>query len=150
LLDTRIGRIARYDRYWKKEGYLQEPDLIPGHFYMVISTSTLEHLRSRADMDDLARLVTDDGCLGLHTLVRGEIPRDPDWFYLLPVHTVFHTNRGMAQLFNQWGFRSSLYVVDARLWVWFRKPLEQLLKGRPELASIPGWRVAEGFLAYWP
>ncbi|MET0060714.1 MAG: methyltransferase domain-containing protein [Candidatus Thiodiazotropha endolucinida] len=150
MLDTGIGQIVRYDRYWKKEGYLQETDLIPGHFDMVISTSTLEHLRSRSSMDALARLVTDDGCLGLHTLVRGEIPCDPNWFYLLPVHTIFYTNRGMAQLFDQWGFLSSLYVVDARLWVWFRKPLKQLLKEKPELVSIPGWHIAEGFMAYWP
>ncbi|MEW8049639.1 MAG: methyltransferase domain-containing protein [Candidatus Thiodiazotropha endolucinida] len=150
MLGGTIGKMDCYDRYWKRNGYLQESDLTHGHFSMVISTSTLEHLRNRSSMDTLARLVAEDGCLGLHTLVRGEIPCDPSWFYLLPVHTIFYTNRGMTQLFDQWGFRSSLYVVEARLWVWFRKSLKQLLRGKPELASIAGWHTAEGFMAYWP
>jgi hypothetical protein len=150
MLEARLGRIARYDRYWHGHDYLEESALIPGHFSVVISTSTLEHLHSRAGMDELAGLVADDGCLALHTLVRGEIPCDPDWFYLLPVHTIFYTNRGMARLFEQWGFSSSLYVVEARLWVWFRKPLKTLLEALGDLISLPGWHATEGFLAYWP
>lgn len=150
MLEARLGSVECYDRYWQRSGNLAESALIPGHFSMVISTSTLEHLRSRAAMDELSGLVAEDGCLGLHTMVRGEIPRDPSWFYLLPVHTIFHTNRGMARLFEQWGFRSSLYVVEARLWIWFRKPLKPLLEGLADLISLPGWHATEGFLAYWP
>jgi hypothetical protein len=150
ILDARIGDIACYDRYWPGRDYLQESALIPGHFCVVISTSTLEHLHSRTGLNELAGLVTEDGCLVLHTLVRGEIPRDPDWFYLLPVHTIFYTNRSMIRLFEQWGFRSSLYVVEARLWVWFRKPLKPILKALGNLISLPGWQATDGFLAYWP
>jgi len=150
MLETRHGRIACYDRYWSGGDHLPDSALVPGHFPVVISTSTLEHLRSRADMDELASLVAEDGCLALHTLVRGEIPCDPDWFYLLPVHTLFYTNRGMLRLFEQWGFRSSLYVVEARLWVWFRKPLNRLSGALADLTSLPGWRATDGFLAYWP
>jgi hypothetical protein len=150
MLRTSIKQIACYDRYWRDPGYLQDSDLLPGHFSTVISTSTLEHLRSRSSIDAIATLAAKDGSLCLHTLVRGEIPCDPNWFYLLPVHTIFYTNRAMELLFEQWDFLSSLYVVDARLWVWFRKPLNHLLKEKPDLTSLPGWHVTEGFLAYWP
>jgi hypothetical protein len=150
FLRAGVKQVACYDRYWQGSDYLQLSDLSPGHFSMVISTSTLEHLRSRSEMDELARLVARDGCLGLHTLVRGEIPCDPDWFYLLPVHTIFYTNQGMAYLFEQWGFQSSLYAVDARLWVWFRKRLELLPEEGPGLITSKGWYYSDGFTAYWP
>jgi hypothetical protein len=150
MLKKRIAHIECYDRYWQKNGYLQDSELLPGGYSTVISTSTLEHLRSRSSMDAIAALVSMDGSLCLHTMVRGEIPCDPNWYYLLPVHTIFYTNRGMELLFEQWRFRSSLYVPDARLWVWFRTPLEQLSKVLPDLTSLPDWHVAEGFIAYWP
>jgi hypothetical protein len=150
MLAGRIKQIGCYDRYWQGDGYLQISDLLPGHFSMVLSTATLEHLRSRSDMDALATLVAEDGCLGLHTLVRGEIPQDPDWFYLLPVHTIFYTNQGMAHLFEQWGFDSSVYVVEARLWVWFRQRLGRLVEQAPKLLLSEGWHASEGFMAYWP
>ncbi|MBT3026810.1 MAG: class I SAM-dependent methyltransferase [Candidatus Thiodiazotropha sp. (ex Ctena orbiculata)] len=150
MLEERIERISCYDRYWKCDGYLQESELIPGHYSLLISTSTMEHLRSRSSMDAINGLISEDGSLALHTLVRGEIPCDPAWFYLLPVHTIFYTNRGMAQLFTQWGFRSSIYAVDARLWIWYRKPLITAVKQWPELLSLPGLHATEGFMAYWP
>lgn len=150
FLRGRIKQIACYDRYWQGNGYLHLTDLLPGHFSMVISTSTMEHLRSRSEMDAMASLVAEDGCLGLHTLVRGEIPNDPDWFYLLPVHTIFYTNRGMDYLFQQWGFQSSLYAVEARIWVWFRKRLGQLLEQQQNMLISNGWHASEGFTAYWP
>ncbi|MEW8505076.1 MAG: class I SAM-dependent methyltransferase [Candidatus Thiodiazotropha sp.] len=150
LLGQRVDEIACYDRYWHRDGYIEEPDLIPGHFTVVVSTSTLEHLRDRLSMDAIAGLSAGSGCLALHTLVRGEIPRNPSWFYLLPVHTIFYTNEGMARLFEQWGFISSIYAVNARLWICFRKPMNELLRQWPELAESPGLKATEGFLAYWP
>ncbi|MBT3046875.1 MAG: methyltransferase domain-containing protein [Candidatus Thiodiazotropha sp.] len=150
MLAERIGKISCYDRYWKGDGYLQEAELIPRHYSLVISTSTLEHLRSRSSLDAITGLIAEDGSLALHTLVRGEIPRDPAWFYLLPVHTIFYTNKGMAKLFDQWGFHSSIYAVDARLWIGYRKPLAEVLKQKPQMLASPGLHASEGFLAYWP
>ncbi|MES9862393.1 MAG: hypothetical protein ABW138_16300, partial [Candidatus Thiodiazotropha sp. 4PDIVS1] len=80
----------------------------------------------------------------------GDIPRDPNWFYLLPVHTLFFTNKAMKILFNKWGFSCSLYAVDARLWLWFRQPLAAMLKKHPELDKPNQWQISEGFMAYWP
>ena len=149
LLNKSGLKINCYDRYWRDPSYANESELLPGSYPVVLNTSLLEHLRSRSSMDAIVELVTGDGALALHTLVRGEIPRDPSWFYLLPVHTLFFTNKAMALLFRQWGFDCSLYAVDARLWLWFRQPLKQLLESLPGQGK-PDWHVSKGFMAYWP
>ncbi|MES9831735.1 MAG: class I SAM-dependent methyltransferase [Candidatus Thiodiazotropha sp. LLP2] len=139
-----------YDRYWKKPTYVHSSKLIPGSYPLVINTSLFEHLRDQSTMDTIIELITHDGVFALHTLVRGDIPRDPNWFYLLPVHTLFFTNKAMKILFNKWGFSCSLYAVDARLWLWFRQPLAAMLKKHPELDKPNQWQISEGFMAYWP
>jgi SAM-dependent methyltransferase len=143
-------RIDCYDRYWPKSTHIKGADLLPGRYPVVINTSLFEHLRSRSSMDSIANLVNPEGVLALHTLVRGEIPQDPCWFYLLPVHTLFFTNKAMALLFRNWGYQCSLYDVDARLWVWFRQPLRVLLERFPTLKDQLQWKVCDGFIAYWP
>jgi 2-polyprenyl-3-methyl-5-hydroxy-6-metoxy-1,4-benzoquinol methylase len=149
-LEQQHVRVACYDRYWRQQGYLSESQLVPGSFPVVINTALFEHLRNRAEMDAIVRLTADDGTFALHTLVRGEIPRDPSWFYLLPVHTIFFTNQAMRILFHEWGFKSSLYAVDARLWLWFRSSRATLHKRYPDLALEQNWKFSDGFMAYWP
>ncbi|MCG8488884.1 MAG: class I SAM-dependent methyltransferase [Chromatiales bacterium] len=150
LLGQQGVQVDCYDRYWKKDHYINESQLLSDSYPVVINTALFEHLRARAEMDAIIDLLTQGGTFALHTLVRGEIPKDPSWFYLLPVHTIFFTNQAMRILFQAWGFTSSLYAVDARLWLWFRSSKATLLKQHPGLASESDWKICDGFMAYWP
>ncbi len=143
-------QVLGYDPYWHRAGYLRESDLVPDRFPVVLNTATLEHLRDRESLDRVGSLVGPAGVLALHTLVRGEIPRDPNWFYLLPVHCLMFTNRSMALLFEQWGFDCSLYAVEARLWLWFRQPRLEALNWIIHERQSLDWHATRGFLAYWP
>jgi 2-polyprenyl-3-methyl-5-hydroxy-6-metoxy-1,4-benzoquinol methylase len=150
LLGEQNIRVACYDRYWQKNHYLSKSQLVPGRYPVVINTALFEHLRNRTEIDAIIKLTAEDGIFVLHTLVRGEIPKDPSWFYLLPVHTIFYTNQAMRILFHESGFQSSLYAVDSRLWLWFRSSRSKLLKRYPGLASEQNWKFSDGFMAYWP
>jgi hypothetical protein len=150
LLGQQGIRIDCYDRYWRKDHYLNQSQLIPWSYPVVINTALFEHLRNRAEMDTIINLTTEDGVFALHTLVRGEIPRDPSWFYLLPVHTIFFTNQAMRILFHEWGYKSSLYGVDSRLWLWFRSSRSNILNRYPDLILEQNWKFSDGFMAYWP
>lgn len=131
---TRKGmKTAKYDRYFSDlgEDYLSNSSLIPGSFDMVIATSVFEHVIDIATLDSIVELVANDGCMALHTLVKERIAPDPNWFYLLPVHCSFFTNKSMQILFEKWGFQSSIYFVHSRIWFWFKsdipeKPLKKL------------------------
>lgn len=152
LRDERLD-LAKYDRYMGgRAGYLTERDLVPRSFGFVITTSVFEHLIERAHFDTIESLVASDGVLGLHTLVSENVPRDPSWFYLLPVHCAFHTNASMSLLLQQWGYTSSIYNVSSRLWLCFkRSPAE--LHERIEAANrrpfAPPYIAKDGFVDYW-
>lgn len=145
--------LAKFEPYMSgDQGYLPSSALVAKHFGFVLSTSVIEHLRTRDELDRINALVSDDGVLGLHTVVCERIPRDPGWFYLLPVHCAFHTNRSMEALFRQWGYTTSLYNVEARLWLWFRsRPSEVEL--RSSIANLrpagPHYVFKQGFVDYW-
>ena len=119
----------------------------------VINSAMFEHVRSRFDLDRVYDLVSDDGCLIIHTLVCERIPNDPDWFYLNPpVHSAFHTNKSMEILMRQWGFKSSLYSPKSKCWVLFREEVDavqdQISKINRELQQI--WFYCKaGFVDYW-
>jgi len=127
--------VIKYDPYlgYSPEGVLEK------QYGLVISTAVFEHLRERAVYDEIAGLVADNGVLALHVLVRESIPQDPTWFYLLPVHCTFFTNKSMQLLFDQWGFEASLYHVPSRMWFWFKKDVE----------PIGGFHYKRGFMDYW-
>ena len=80
-----------FDAYMGLESYLKASDLHPRSFGLVLTTSVLEHLRSRDDLDAMESLVAEDGILAIHTLVTEEIPTDPSWFYYLGPHVSFFT-----------------------------------------------------------
>ena len=84
-------------------------------------------------------------------MVREAVPRDPNWFYLLPVHCAFFTNTSMQILFEKWGFSSSLYAIDARMWFWFRSEAEgtAIALRRAGLLHDEGYRFKHGFVDYW-
>ncbi len=83
-----------YDPFvWASDGrYVAAEDLQT--YSAVINSAMFEHVTSREDLEELNKLVSDDGCLIVHTVICENIPKDPDWFYLYPpVHTAFHTNK---------------------------------------------------------
>lgn len=153
LLEGSGRTLLKYDRYMGgRAGYLSDAALRSRSFDFVITTSVFEHLTRREHFDSIENLLSDEGVLGLHTLVREEIPRDPDWFYLLPVHCAFHTNRSMSRLLQQWGYVSSVYNVDARLWLCFKKmpaALREQIERANRRPQGPQYILADGFVDYW-
>lgn len=83
--------ISNYDRYMpQQKNYVDCDQLIPGTFDFVITTSVFEHFTLREQFDSVNTAVnSEDGVLGIHTVVCGNIPNDPSWFYFLPVHCSF-------------------------------------------------------------
>lgn len=112
--------LMKFDEFMSRpdENYLTE--LAPGTFNFVITCSVFEHLLGAADVEKIFDLLTDDGTCALHTLVCEEVPRDPNWFYLQPVHATFWTNAAMKKIFARYGFKACAYHVEARLWLMFR------------------------------
>ena len=145
--------LLNYERYMPKwEGYFQESELVPGVFDFVITTSVFEHFTRREQFDFVQALVSKNGVLGVHTLVCENVPADPRWFYLNPVHCAFHTNRSMEILFRQWGYACSVYNVDAQLWLWFKNDPQDVEAaiGRANLRAGGLYYVFKrGFVDYW-
>lgn len=145
-------KLLKYEKFIRPEGgndYLRDEDMKPGSFDMVVSCSVFEHLLGRPDVDEIIGLLNDKGTLCMHTLVCEEVPRDPDWFYLLGGHCTLWTNKSVALLFEQYGFAGCAYHVEGRMWFFFknRERFEQLRNKAP---SIPGeWVFSDKFVDYW-
>ncbi len=120
LLKERDLELLLYDKYLQGKGYLFEKELERSGFDFVVSTSVFEHVGDLGTLDQINSLVAPYGVLGIHTLVSETVPDDPNWFYLLPVHISFFTNKSMQILFERWNFSSSLYHVPGRLWFFFQ------------------------------
>jgi hypothetical protein len=116
----------------------------------VFNTSIFEHIRNRKTLNSINALVAEDGILAIHTLVTEVIPQDPKWFYLLPVHCSFFTNKSMQILFDAWGYKVSIYHVPSRMWFWFKKRSDFLndLFDSGLLNSQEGFYFKEGFMNY--
>ena len=145
-------KLEKYDRYMATSGdYLKDGDLRPGAFDFVISTAVFEHLSRREQWDEINALVSPTGALGVCTLVAETVPRDPSWFYLEPPHCAFFSNAAMTRLFDDWGYRASVYDVAASLWVWFRDDpavVEDRVAHLNRTATAP-LLFRRGFLDYW-
>ena len=154
LLRTRYGlSLLNHEPYMpKREGHIEAGELAPGSFEFVVTTSVFEHFTRREQFDFVEALVAKNGVLGIHTLVCESVPDDPTWFYLNPVHCAFHTNRSMEILFRQWGYRCSVYSVDAQLWLWFKnepQEVEAVVKRANRRAGAPCYVFKPGFVDYW-
>lgn len=89
---------------------------------VVFSSAMFEHITNRDDLEKLNSVVSEEGCLILHTVICENIPNDPDWFYLeAPVHCAFHTNKSMTELMRQWNYMDSIYCPTSKCWVLFKK-----------------------------
>ncbi len=144
--------LGKYDSYMAgDEGYLDAAALQPGGFDFVITTSVFEHLTRRDQWDRIEALVSPHGAFAVHTLVAERVPSDPDWFYLQPPHCAFFSNAAMARLFDDWGYRCSIYSVEASLWVWFRSDPDEVLEKLQPLnhAGLGPVVFKPGFADYW-
>lgn len=146
--------LLKFDRYEADSSDLKDSEISKKSFDFVVTTSVLEHLRNRRGLDEIDALVSDDGVMGLHTLVAEAIPASADWFYLLPVHCAFFTNKSMQLLFEQWGYAASIYHVDSRLWFWFKSNAEKVKQIIAKANAGPGreklyYHFKYGFMDYW-
>lgn len=132
---------------------LSQKDLIEREYSLVVNTAVFEHVRSRDTLNEIESYVSNDGHLAVHTLVRGQIPNDAEWMYLLPIHCAFHTNRSMQMLMEQWNYTCSVYNEHSKMWVMFRTPTHEVSEKVTELNSTLGFEYLHfknGFMDYWP
>lgn len=72
--------VENYDKYIKpKLNFVADENQLT-QYKIVINGSCFEHVRNIQQLDDVVKYVNEKGCLAIHTLVKGEIPKDPNWF----------------------------------------------------------------------
>lgn len=149
-------KLLNFDAYIQPLIYpLSQKDLkeLMGRSTLVVNTAVFEHVRSRDTLNEIESYVSNDGCLAVHTLVRGQIPNDTKWMYLLPVHCAFHTNRSMQMLMEQWNYTCSVYNEYSKMWVMFKKSPHEVNEKVAELNSTLAFEYLHfknGFMDYWP
>jgi len=155
ILAANYGHLLlNYDNYMiRRPGFLGQDDLTPRSFDFVLTTSVFEHFTKREHYDFVESLVGPSGVLGLHTLIREDIPNDPQWFYLGPVvHCSFFTNKSISIMFDQWGYKASVYNVESRLWLWFKDDsttTKELVEQANARIGGPAYIYKQGFVDYW-
>ncbi len=120
---------------------------------VVFNSALFEHIIKRADIDEIDSYVDNDGVLIIHTLVCENVPKDPNWFYIVPpVHSALYTNKSMDVLMNQLGYVSSLYCPSSKCWILFKKQPTSLLE-KVELINqelqTSYFVYKKGFVDYW-
>ncbi|TLD98588.1 class I SAM-dependent methyltransferase [Helicobacter muridarum] len=148
-----------YEEYmseFKNDGlvnYIQRDKL--GKYDVVINSAMFEHITKREHLDHINSLVSEHGTLIVHTLVRENIPKNPNWFYIQPVHCSFHTNKSMQILMNDWGYSHSLYSPISKCWVMFKidnpscNKLERYAEDLNSKLQQNYFFYKKGFVDYW-
>ncbi|MBI5924934.1 MAG: class I SAM-dependent methyltransferase [Aquabacterium sp.] len=145
--------LGTYDKFFTPEvNAIAEADLRQRAFELLLNTAVFEHVRDRATLDEIESYVAPSGAFAIHTLVPENVPQDPNWMYLLPVHCAFHTNRSMQLLMDQWGYTCSVYNEHAKLWVLFKQDANAIEPKVQALNKAMGWsylHFKRGFMDYW-
>ena len=154
LAESFFGVVVKnYDKYITPDlNQISENELKDNWYDLVINCALFEHVRDRETLDQINNLVSDNGAFAIHTLVPDKVPKDPDWMYLLPVHCSFHTNKSMQILMDDWGFKSSIYNLDSKMWVLFKKEPKHISMLTDKVNDLLGWKFLhfkEGFVDYW-
>jgi hypothetical protein len=146
-------KMYNFDKYIEPTLHpLTEADIVRRSYAIVANTAVFEHVRNRETLNEIESYVSLNGCLAVHTLVRGSIPQDPDWMYLLPVHSAFHTNSSMQQLMLEWGYTCSTYNEHAKMWCLFRTASDAIAAKVSLLNAKLGWEYLNfkvGFMDFW-
>ena len=143
--------LKKFDAYMAEdESYLSVEEIKPASFDFLVTSSVFEHLLgNQGDVEKIIGLVKDDGVMALHTLICDEVPQDPNWFYLLPVHCTMWTNKAMAKVYKKFDFKGCAYNVESRMWFMFKK-LSDFKNLESEVKTLPGtWQLDENFVEYW-
>jgi cyclopropane fatty-acyl-phospholipid synthase-like methyltransferase len=144
--------IGKYDKYMTPEhasDYLTETQMRPGTFDFVVSCSVFEHLIGTDDIEEVVGLLSKTGTLAVHTLVCEEVPKDPDWYYLLHGHCTIWTNQAMQKFYEEHAFIGCAYHVESRMWFFFRDG-EKYKYLQKESEKIDGtWVFSDRFVDYW-
>lgn len=148
-VSDKTENILCYDKYMKGNNFLNENQMINGSFDAVVSCSVYEHLIGINDVENIYSLLSKNGVFCLHTLICENIPKDPDWFYLLIVHCTLWTNKSMQITFNRYGFKGCAYHTGAQMWFFFRDK-EQYEKLKDKKECFTGeWVFSDDFVDYW-
>lgn len=150
LLNNAGINLLKFDSYMfdSERDYVGEKSLIKNHYDVVVNTSVFEHVRSINVLDEIAGLVSEQGVFALHVLVVECVPKDPEWFYLIPAHCAFYTNKSMQILFKRWCFKASVYHVESRMWFWFKTNVNAVKKF-VQAKNDNAYCFKSGFMDYW-
>lgn len=145
--------INNYDKYMESDyNRISSDEIVNRKFATLINSAVFEHVTAREQLDEINSCVSEDGNFVFHTFVSENVPKDPQWFYLLPVHCAFHTNKSMGILMEQWGYKSSIYCPTSRMWVLLKKDVanvEQRVKLINEEMHAEYLYLNNGFVDYW-
>lgn len=153
LYDLFSIKVNCYDKFVKPSVFpLAEAELKSNSYDFVVNNAVFEHVTKRETLDEINSFVNNTGILAIHTLVRESIPKDPNWMYLLPVHSCFHTNKSMDLLMQQWGYTCSVYNENAKLWVMFKEDPKLFYSQINDINKIIGYdyfKFKVGFVDFW-
>jgi len=146
--------LSVYDPYVQETEqvkYIQKEEL--NKYDLVVSSASFEHLYSRASFDEINSLVSKNGYLLIHTVVRENIPKDENWFYMQPpVHCAFHTNASMSILMKQWNYEASIYCPSAKSWILIKTTalkIKNAIKLINSELQATYFIYKDGFVDYW-
>lgn len=131
-------------------GFITERELKSKKFNFVITTSVFEHLRKPEEIDNIFSLVSENGAMAIHTFISENVICDPCWFYLLPVHCAFFTNKAMKILFDRYKYSCSLYNYEGRIWFLFKNSsnIEKTINNI-NLTSNIKYHFKNDFMDFW-
>lgn len=131
--------------------YVEKHDL--GQYKTVFNSAFFEHITNRITLEQINSCVSEEGVLIIHTVVCENIPNDPNWFYINPVHCAIHTNKSMEFLMKQWNYKWSLYCPGAKCWILFKSKCKNerkiIDKINREFQIKYFYYKINGFVDYW-
>lgn len=114
-------RIDSYDKYFNSKLTIQKKV-----YDIVFSSAVLEYIASYEPIEIMMNALNEKGVFIFHTVVCENIPKDPMWFYLLPFHCSFFTNKSWSLLMKKYGFKCSVYSPVAKTWALFKDKPEDI------------------------
>lgn len=151
MLENKYNLILKkFDIVPVGSGFISEQELYSKKYDFVITTSVFEHLRTIEELNNIFSLVSETGIMAVHTFISENVPQDPTWFYLLPVHCAFFTNASMKILFNRFNYKCSLYNYEGRIWFMFKQNnnIEQIIE-KINCSSDIKYYYKNNFMDYW-
>jgi hypothetical protein len=145
--------ILNFDKFIKPHlKQIFETELKTSDYNLVICNAVFEHVVNRNTLNEIESYVSKKGCFGIHTLIPENIPNNPEWMYLYPVHCSFHTNKSMDILMEQWGYRCSVYNEHSKMWFLFKNESKEIKIKVKLLNNALGWdylKFKSGFMDFW-